>query len=146
MSLRILFAAIFLMCAGLACAETTLKAEVDKTSISADETVTFKLTITTSERSLPAPSLPALKDFSVLSSAQSSTTTFQQGQIKIFVVYAFVLTPLRTGELVIPPATITSGKDVYTSAPITVTVKEGASSPDQSGPQPPESDEPQYIL
>jgi len=51
---------IFLFSA-VAFAQTSIKAEVNKTSITTDETLTYKITITSSENSYLYPNYPNLK-------------------------------------------------------------------------------------
>lgn len=134
-----------------------IKAETDRTGMTLDEVVTCKFTITSSDRPLPVPVFPGFEGFTVLSSAQSSTTIFQQGAQEVFVVYAFVLAPRKTGVLTINPAVLTVGKDMYSSESIEIEVKEGVGrriSPEPRQEPPlslpesgqPESQEPKYIL
>ncbi len=146
---------IFAVCVLPVFAETVLKAEADKTSISTDEVVTYTVSITSTDRSVPVPSLPAFDDFSVLSSVRSSSSTFQKGALKISVVYSFVLAPRKTGTLTIKPVTLAIGKEECVSDTLKIEVKEGSRVPvspksrsDPSLPETdlPESDEPQYIL
>ncbi|MFH1640636.1 MAG: hypothetical protein ABIA66_01595, partial [Candidatus Omnitrophota bacterium] len=53
-------------------AETNIKAEVDKSAITTDETIVYKLTITSSEKNIPQPTFPQFNEFIVLSQAQTS--------------------------------------------------------------------------
>lgn len=108
-------------------AATSIKAEVDKTSISAQETLTYKLVITSSEEHLPAPSIPAFKDFRIVSQAQSSSVSLLSPEARTVLVFIFILAPTKAGTLKIEPASIAVKGATYTSEPLEVTVIPGAS-------------------
>ena len=152
---------IVLLSSACAFAETTIKAEVDKKVMSADEDLTYKVVISSSENSVPAPELPKFEDFTVLSSARSSTMSFKEGTVKTFAVYAVILAPAKTGTCTIAPATLKIKNTVYATDSIAIEVKEGKekSAPPQSpgeprqslpgsdpGSEQPDSQEPKYTL
>jgi len=97
---------IILFSAANALAETNIKSEVDKLKLTADQDLTYKIIITSSENNLPAPQMPEFKGFNVISSAQSSTVSFVKNSIKSILVYAIILIPLETGKLKIEPSQI----------------------------------------
>lgn len=108
-----------------ALAQTLVKAEVDRTAIAADETLTYKLTISSSVKIIPQPKLPEFTGFSVVSSAQSSQFSLSQGALKSTVNYTLILLPQQTGKLKINPARIrVEGKD-YSSQGFEIEVKPG---------------------
>jgi len=119
-------------------AETQIKADVDKKSLTTDEMLTYKIVITSSERNVPAPSVPEFKGFNLLSNAQSSTISFAKGSIKTILVYAFVLAPVEAGKLKIKPASVQVKDKTYTSEEIEVEVAKGTAQPrpDQKPPKP----------
>ncbi len=108
-------------------AATSIKAEVDKTSISAQETLTYKLVITSSEDRLPAPSIPAFKDFRVVSEARSSSVSLLSPEARTVLVFIFILAPSKAGTLKIEPASITVKGTTYASEPLEITVIPNAS-------------------
>jgi len=87
-------------------AQTQIKAEVDKTSIFQDQTLTYKLTITSSERQLPQPQVPKFEDFKILSQTQSSKVLLRENKLKTILVYTYILAPKEIGKLKIPSAVI----------------------------------------
>ncbi|MDD2689351.1 MAG: BatD family protein [Candidatus Omnitrophica bacterium] len=150
----ILMALSILLCQMPAFAQTVIKSEVDKTTLSIDETLLYKVIITSSENKLPLPQLPKFEGFKVISQAQSSTASFAGNEIKTILVYAFVLAPLEKGKLKIPPSTITVKEKAYSTDALEIEITQGKQN---LKPQPkekpslpeksiPESEEPQTIL
>ncbi|MBU1869494.1 MAG: BatD family protein, partial [Candidatus Omnitrophica bacterium] len=90
--------------------ETVVKAEVDKVSVTTDDQITYKLTITSSEKNIPAPKVPKFDNFIVLSQAQSSQISLKKGDVNTFVVYAFVLAPAKVGKFKIEPSVVDIAK------------------------------------
>jgi hypothetical protein len=150
-------------------AQTIIKAELDKTSITADDDTTYKLIITSSENKLPEPQIAAFEGFGVVSQAQSSTVSFVKGSAKTILVYAFILAPKDLGKFKIGPSTIKVKDKTYSSESFEIEVKAGKSPhkpkskgklsspeeeilPEQQPQQPipeesaPESDQPKYNL
>lgn len=110
-------------------AQTQIKSEVDKTRISTDETITYKLTITSSEKKLPQPKFPEFKDFVVLWQAESSTVSFVKEDAKTILVYTFLLTPKNTGKFTIGPTQINLEGKTYTSEKFEIEVTLGKIKP-----------------
>jgi len=110
-------------------AQTTIKAEVDKTSITTDEVLTYKLIITSLEKSVPTPQLPKFIGFKAISSTQSSSVTFTKGSVKTIVVYAFVLAPTDTGKFRIEPYSIKIKNETFSTEPFEIEVKQGKAKP-----------------
>ena len=128
-------------------ADTAIKAEVNKTSISTDDTVTYKLQITTSEKSLPSPTLPKFEGFQVITQAQSSDISWGKPQMKAAAVFEFVLAPAEAGKFKIEPSTLKVMGKTYSTESFEIEVTQGKQRPQipQEKPQP-ESEEPQYTL
>jgi hypothetical protein len=137
-----------------ASADTSIRAEVDKTSITTDETLAYKLTITTNDKNLTEPQIPGFNGFDVVYSAQSSTVSVAKNDIKTSVVYSFILAPNNVGKFMIEPSQIKVRGKTYSSEVFEIEVKQGAASPQppqkERPPQPeenlPESKEPQITL
>jgi hypothetical protein len=125
-------------------AETTIKAEVDKTSITTDDTITYKLTITSTEKKIPQPQLPGFESFSVLSQSQSSTLSFAKSNVETALTYAFVLAPTDVGKFKIEPSHVKSGGKTYSTQSFEIEVTKGKS-PLPPAAQP-ETEEPQFTL
>jgi hypothetical protein len=135
-------------------AETSIKAEVDNTSITTGETLTYKLVITSSDKKLPTPELPKFEGFNVLSQAQSQTISLVKSDVKTILVYAFVLAPTDTGKFKIEPSAIKIKNETYSSDAFEIEVRQGRAKPQAkpeqkpSLPEPtqPESEQPKIVL
>lgn len=144
----------FFLFLGVSFAESSIKAEVNKAKISTDDTLIYKLTITSSEKKIPQPKLPEFKDFFVVSKAQSSTISLVGGGAKTALVYALVLVPKNTGKLSIGPSQFKEEEKTYTSEKFEIEVTLGKRPlkgiPKEKPSQPkkglPESKEPQVTL
>jgi hypothetical protein len=127
-------------------AEITIKAEVDKITLSTDDTLTYKLTITT-EKNIAAPKLPKFDGFEVITQVQSSTMSIAKNEMESTVVFEFVLAPQDAGKCKIEPSTLKAKGQTYSSDAFEIEVTQG-----KQKPQPPqekarpESEEPQYTL
>ena len=143
---------LFFCLSGLlpAFADTAVKAEVDKTSISTDDTIVYKLELTTTEKNLPSPTLPKFSGFQVVSQAQSSNMSWEKNQMKATAVFEFILAPEEAGKFKIEPSTIKVAGKAYSTDSFEIEVKPGAqqrpSIPQEKKPSMPESVEPQYTL
>lgn len=124
-------------------AETAIKAQVEKTSITTDETLTYKITITSTEKKLPEPKIPDFKGFSVVSTVQSSTLSFGKNNINTTLGYAFILAPTDVGKFKIEPSKVTIAGRTYSSEAFEIDVKPGKAKPQNIQP---ESEQPQYTL
>jgi hypothetical protein len=91
---------------GAACAESTIKAEVDKKRITADEEIVYKITVVSGEKNSPEVKLPRFDGFNVISSAESSTVSFLNKGLTTHFLFVFILEPRTTGTLKILPATL----------------------------------------
>jgi hypothetical protein len=135
-------------------AEVIIKAEVDKPKLTTDEDLTYKITITSSEKNLPAPQMPKFKGFNIISTAQSSTMSFVKNSIKTVLVYAIILTPTATGKFKIEPSQIKVKGKVYSSSAFEIEVSPGKAAPEvqpeeKSSPQEenqPETENPKVTL
>lgn len=141
-------AIIVLGLAVMAKAETSVKAEVDKTTITTDEDLTYKLIISTDEKNIPQPQIPKFEGFNVLSSAQTSGIKFAGGVQKIGAVFVFILTPADVGKFKIEPSTIKVKNKVYATDSFEIEVTQGKTKPQPKQQEKliPESEEPQYTL
>lgn len=136
--MRKLSVALPLIAVLLACscaqAQTLIKAEVDKTGITADDRLTYKLTVTSSAKAIPRPRLPDFSGFSVIANSQDSRVSLSQGVLKTTASYTFILSPQKTGILKIGPARISvEGKD-YSSNAFDIEVRPGRARPEASLP------------
>jgi hypothetical protein len=139
---------LFFVFAGLpAFADTSIKAEVNKTSISTDNTLTYKLELTTTERNLPNLKLPKFEGFQVISQAQSSNVSFEKDEMKSQAVFEFILAPAEAGKFKIEPSVVQTKGKAYSTDSFEIDVTQGKPRPPSLKEKPPpESEEPQYSL
>lgn len=139
---------------GEALAETTIKAEVDKTSLMLDENLTYKLSVISSEKNIALPELPKFEGFDLISRIQSSSMSLATGAIEMKLSFVFVLAPTDIGKFKIEPSSLKIDRQLYSSESFDIEVKPGKSPPkskaDSALPKniPPEieSEEPQINL
>jgi hypothetical protein len=130
MKSRILLVALFILILPLAAiAETTIKAEVEKSKITTDEVLTYKVIVASTESGFAAPVFPKFTGFAVISQAQSSTVSFMRGGVKTILVYAFILAPTTTGKLKIDPASVNVKGQAISSESINIEVIQGKRKP-----------------
>ncbi len=120
-----------------ALAQTYIKAEVDKTSLTTEEILTYKLIVTSLEKDIPTPKLPDFTGFKVASSSQSSSVTFTKGNVKTVAVYAFVLAPTDIGKFKIGPGTIKIKNETFSTGDFVIEVKQGKPKPNAEPKQKP---------
>lgn len=110
-------------------AYTDIKAQVDKLSLPTDDTLNYKITVTSTDQNVPSPALPKFESFNVLSQGQTSTLSFARNQVKTVSVYAFVLAPKGVGKFKIEPTQIKIEGDVYATKDFEIEVTQGKLKP-----------------
>jgi len=108
-----------------ACAEITIKAEVDNTSITTNDFLTYKLVIISTEKNIPSPQIPKFEGFDVLSQAQSSSLSLAASNIKTMLTFTYILASKEKGKFKIEPAVIKLNDKVLSSAAFEIEVKQG---------------------
>jgi hypothetical protein len=123
-------AVFFFLFAGQALAQTSIKAEVDKTGITTDENIIYKVTVTSLAKKVPGPELPKFEGFYILSQAQSSTISLAKGKkLQSILVYVYILVPKETGKFKIEPSRIKVDGKAYVSGAFEIEVKPGTAKP-----------------
>ena len=79
--------AAFFLFVGLACAQVSIKAEVDKVKLTAGDILTYKLVIISQLKNTPKPQLPEFTGFNIISQAHSSDISFGKGGFEIRLEY-----------------------------------------------------------
>jgi hypothetical protein len=110
-------------------AEVEVNAEVDKQELTTDELLTYKLTITTTEKNILQPQLPKFEGFVVVSTQQTANISLAKSNIKNIITYVFVLAPGAPGKLKIEPSQIKLKGKTYQSKAFDIEVKPGAALP-----------------
>ncbi|MBU0503441.1 MAG: BatD family protein [Candidatus Omnitrophota bacterium] len=125
-----LFLVIVLFGVGSVFAETTIKAEVDKASLTTNDILTYKIIITSSEKYLSQqPEVSKFDGFNVISQAQSSTVSMVKSEVKTILVYAFILAPQSAGKFKIAPAVIKVKNKSISSQAFEIEVTQGSGEP-----------------
>lgn len=128
-------------------AEVSIKAQVNKIDISADETITYKCVVNADvQEKIPDPKLPAFEGFDVLSRIQSSNISLGKGKAKVEVSFSFILLPNKSGKLKIEPASISLKNEVYTSEGFEINVSGEIKRKPAPKEIPVASGEPQFTL
>jgi len=117
---------ILVMLSGLAFAQ--ISAEVDRTTLTTNDTVQLTVTVTGSGSTRP-PEMASLTDFDVLRSNISTNISITNGNMQSQVIYEYLLQPLQAGTLTIPAVTVSLQGQTYSTDPITLEVTAGTGSP-----------------
>jgi hypothetical protein len=150
----LLTASLFLLTAA-ACAQVTIKAEIDKGKLTTDDLLTYKLTVTSALKKMPNPQLPDFSGFHIISQAQSSSISLGKSNYGIKLEYTYLLKAFGPGKFTIGPSSIKIKGDTYLTDSFEVDVEQGKgrpqAQPDRKGPLPkqppaPYSDQPKITL
>jgi hypothetical protein len=125
------FFALILLLAGMMFPRWVLavsvEARVDRTSISRHESVVLTVKITGDDG---AVDVSAIEDFKVISSGSSSSVSIVNGAMTRESSNNYLLTPVKTGSLMIPELSVEVDGEVHKTQPISVQVSE---TPPRSG-------------
>ncbi len=124
---------ILVMMVWPALGQSPITAEVDRTSLSTDETVALTVRINGTTGNPTAPELPPLDGFQVVGSSSGTQIRVVNGAFSSSATYTYHLRPIETGDLVIPSISVTLNGQTYSTDPITIQVTQG-NAPVQSGP------------
>jgi hypothetical protein len=129
------------------CAQTMIKAEVDKQALTTDEFLSYKITFTCAQKNLPLPKIPGFTGFRVISKSQSSNVSIGKDGLAATISYIFLLSPVEPGKLIIEPAEVKLNNKTYSTQSFEIEVAMGKEKP-KALPAIPysESQEPQYTL
>lgn len=126
MQYRLLILGLLLVCLTTlttARAETTVSAQVDRTTLSSGQSVHMQVKVSGGSGKVD---ISPIDDFKVHSRGSSSSVHIINGRMSKEVSYNYLLLPKRKGQLTIPPLTVTvDGKD-HRTKPIDVTVADRA--------------------
>jgi len=107
---------------------TQVRATVDATTISLDETITFKVEAENSDFNPSVNISPLLKDFSIVSGpAQQSNFQWINGRATSTKSLSWTLVANHTGTIIIPALEVAVGGKKYRTQPIRVIVKKSGS-------------------
>ncbi|HEY85144.1 MAG TPA: hypothetical protein G4N96_08565 [Chloroflexi bacterium] len=119
-----------LVTTGLAQEPNVVTAQVDRNSITTNESLILSITVVDTSNSA-APQLPPLNGFQIIGSSSSSQISIINGDINSQTVYSYRLRPTKTGELTIPAFGMTINGQTYSTDPIAIQVSPGNGAPAQ---------------
>ncbi|MCB0217555.1 MAG: protein BatD [Chloroflexi bacterium] len=109
-----------------ASAQPTVRAEIDKTSLSTDDTLLLTIIVTGDFQRLSPPTLPAFEGFDVVGTSYSSATSLVNGRRSFEGRYLYQLRPIQLGRLTIDPVEVTIDGQSYRTEPLPVEVLPGS--------------------
>lgn len=130
----------FIVAASPAPSLEVITAQVDRHSLTTDETLILTVTIRTSDSNPPQPDLPPLDGFDIIASGRGNQVSIINGVYSVQTINQYRLAPNREGDLLIAPIGVTIGGHVYQTDPIFIHVSQGQqaiqkpSPPAQSAP------------
>jgi hypothetical protein len=101
--------------------EITLSAEVDKNSLTLEDSIYLKITAHGAQNT-PQPQLPPLPDFRIRTGGTSSSTQIINGSISTRSTHSFILSPTKAGTFTLGPATMKVDGKLYKTKPIQINV------------------------
>lgn len=124
----IIFLLVMLLGINPALAAPELIGTVDQTEITMNDAVT--LIVSASEIDFQNIEFPAeTPDYVVVATSTSSNFRYIQGQVSSSKTYKFVIKPKHTGNILLPPASVNAGGNIYSTNTITVLVHPPSASP-----------------
>jgi len=128
-------AAALCLTAGNALAQIRISADVDKNTVSINDTVTLTVSVSGVGADAPEPQLPSLPNFAVSSSGQSQNISIINGRVSSSLTYQFLLMPRFVGKATINPVVIRYNNQNYQTQPIEITVVAPSGSRGRTQPQ-----------
>jgi hypothetical protein len=112
---------------GILAESLTVTAQVDREKVALGDTVTYEITVSGKDlKNVPAPVLPNLNErFSTISTFTSSSFSMMDNQFSSSKKQSFILKPLKTGVLMIGPASIEIEGTLYQTNTLEITVVSG---------------------
>jgi hypothetical protein len=105
--------------------QEVVSAEVDRTVITTDDSLTLSVIINWDNNDVSEPFLPALDGFEIIARTTSTSINIVNGARSSHKVYTYVLRPTKVGELVIGPISVSKNGQIYDTDPIKITVTQG---------------------
>jgi len=128
-------AAALCLSAGNALAQIRISADVDKNTVSINDTVTLTVSVSGVGADAPEPQLPSLPNFAVASSGQSQNISIINGRVSSSLTYQFLLTPRFVGKATINPVVVRYNNQNYQTQPIEITIVAPSGSRGHTQPQ-----------
>jgi hypothetical protein len=107
-----------------AMAQSPITAEVDRNSLSTNETLVLSITVNGGKAG--SPQMPMMDGFQVVGTNRSSQIRIINGKISSQTVFNYVLQPTQPGTLTIPGIPVVVDQQTYVTQPITIEVTQGS--------------------
>ena len=107
-----------------------IEVSLNRDTIGLDEQVILQITVSSSERNLPAPHLPTLPMFKVYSQGRSSNISITNGVVNATLTYRYILTPQKAGTFPIEQVSIVHKNKRFKGNSVELTVlSQGVATP-----------------
>ncbi len=106
----------------------TVTAQVDKTQITPEETVSLQVVVDGGKAEVD---LSAIQDFKIVSSATSTSRSYINGNWQHQVIYQYLLVPRKTGTLKIPSLKVSQDREIQMTQEIQIQMSEKPLAKDQ---------------
>ncbi len=121
-SMLVLGAAVF---PAAAQSQSPVTIELDRTSVTTDETLALTIGIDVAAGQASEPQLPVLDGLDILGRSSGTQIQMINGNTQMRSTYQYTLRPTKTGTLIIEPINITVNGQIYTSEAINIQVTQG---------------------
>ena len=126
----LVFTGLLLLLAQAAYAGISFRAEVDKSTVALDDTVTCSIVVSGSDlNDLPQPATPRFDNLTLISNSQSSNITIVNNSASAVYTFDYILRPGRVGPASIGRSNVSFRGTTYYSDPISVTVTKATGKP-----------------
>ena len=129
----------------LVLAQTPIQADIDRTTVSMDEQLTLRVTVTGGSLNVPSPDLSKLQDFAVVSTSTSTQVSIINGHMTSQGIFTYRLQPLRTGQSFIPSVSVVVDGQTYQTDPIAIEIIAGSQPALPSAEDFPQAEAPQTL-
>jgi len=107
-----------------------IEVSLNRDTIGLNEQVILQITVSSSERNLPAPHLPTLPMFKVYSQGRSSNISITNGVVNATLTYRYILTPQKAGTFPIEQISIVHKNKRFKGNSVELTVlSQGVATP-----------------
>lgn len=104
-----------------------ITAQLDRTEATLEDQIVLTVAVDGLTADQPGvPELPELPEFEIIQAGRNSTQRELQGELRAFDRFHFILIPLETGRLTIPPIPVHAGGRVYRTEALEIEVGEPA--------------------
>ncbi len=114
--------------------DMTWTAQVDRNTITMNDSLRLQLTLSGGKLSVSQPDIPDIPGFRAGFAGQSQNISFVNGAISSAVTFTFLLEPQAPGDHTIPPIPLSVGGQTLATEPLSIKVLPGSAAPLGSRP------------